>query len=270
MTPEEEKLHFDTFGFLVVQGLFSVDEMARFSDWFDEGFARYHGPLDSDRQFIEPGLQLHPGLCDDYVDDARMLDVVDNLMGNGDYLLMASDAQRRAGNTYWHQDTVIPVEEGKAGDYLMVKVQLYFDDLTSGEGSLSVLPGSHRKGYHQSVRDLIQGCDSDNEEVLTPAGVAPIDLPGAISVKTKPGDVIFFNQKLAHSSWGGPTGRRFLGVSWGEKPTEDYHFEWIMHHANRWQRACMNETRTQFPPHLVEHASPRLRKTMEFLHSRGF
>ena len=105
------------------------------------------------------------------------------------------------------------------------------DDLTSGEGSLWLLPGSHRKGYHVSVRDLIQRCDSDNEEALTPAGIAPMDLPGAISVRTKPGDVIFFNQKLAHSSWCGPTGRRFLGVTWGEKPTEDYHFEWIMHHA---------------------------------------
>ena len=269
MTPEEQKLHFDTFGYLVAPGLFSEDEMARFSDWFDEGFARHHGPFEGGRQMIQPGLQLHPDLCDHYVDDARMLDTVDNLIGE-DNLLMASDAQRRSGNTYWHQDTVIPMEEGKDGDYVMLKTQLYFDDLTSGEGSLWVLPGSHRKGYHQFVRDLIQQCDSENEQALTPAGVAPMDLPGAISVKTKPGDVIFFNEKLAHSSWGGWSGRRFLGVSWGEKPTEEYHVEWIMHHANRWQRKCLNETKTQFPPHLVEHASPRLKEMIEYLHSKGF
>ena len=269
MTPQEEKLHFDTFGFLVVQGLFSVEEMARFSDWFDAGFARYQDQLDSDRQFIEPGLQLHPGLCHHYVDDARVLNILDNLMGE-DYLMMASDAQCRSGNTYWHQDTVIPMEEGKEGDYLMLKLQLYFDDLTSGKGSLWVLPGSHRKGYHHAVRELIVQCDKENDEALTPVGVAPMGFPGAIPVETRPGDVIFFNQKLAHSSWGGPEGRRFLGVTWGEKPTEDYHFEWIMHHANKWKKACLNEAKTEFPEHMVERSSPRLRKTIEYLYSRGF
>ena len=82
-------------------------------------------------------------------------------------------------------------------DYLMMKVQFYLDGLTSGSGCLRVLPGSHRKGYHQSVRDFIHQCDTDNEEALTPAGIAPMDLPGAISLKTKPGDVIFFDEKLA-------------------------------------------------------------------------
>ena len=156
MTLEEQKLHFDTFGFLVKQGLFSTAEVARFSAWFNEGFARYHGPLDSALQIVQPGLQLHPGLCQYFFDDARILDTLDNLMGE-DYLLMASDAQRRAGSTYWHQDTSIPMEEDKVGDYLMLKIQLYFDDLTSGEGSLWVLPGSHRKGYHRAPAILHEG-----------------------------------------------------------------------------------------------------------------
>jgi len=269
MTLEEQKLHFDTFGFLVKQGLFSTAEVARFSAWFNEGFARYHGPLDSALQIVQPGLQLHPGLCQYFFDDARILDTLDNLMGE-DYLLMASDAQRRAGSTYWHQDTNIPMEEGKVGDYLMMKIQLYFDDLSSGEGSLWVLPGSHRKGYHYAMRELLVQCDKKDEGALTPAGVAPMDLPGAIPVKTKPGDIVFFNQKLAHSSWGGSSGRRFLGVTMGEKPTEEYHLEWIMQHANRWKEVCMNDSKTQFPKPLTEHSSPRLRQAIKYLCSRGF
>ena len=77
-------------------------------------------------------------------------------------------AQCRSGNTYWHQDTVIPMEEGKEGDYLMLKLQLYFDDIASGKGSLWVLPGSHRKDYHHAVRELIEQCDKENDEALTP------------------------------------------------------------------------------------------------------
>ena len=243
--------------------------MERFSAWFDVGFARHFGPLDCDRQCVEPGLQLHPGLCAHYLDDARILDTLDNLMGD-DYLMMASDAQRRVGDTYWHQDTVIPTEQRTGGDYLMVKVQLYFDDLTSGEGSLWVLPGSHRLGYHQAMYELILQCGREKEDEATPAGVAAVDFPGAIPLKTKPGDVVFFNQKLAHASWGARSERRFLGMTFGENPTQEYHVDWILHHGHKWRKMCMNEARTEFPEHLVEHSSPRLRKTIEYLHSRGF
>ena len=69
MTQEEEKLHFDTFGFVVREGMYGAAEMARFSAWFD-GFARYHDPFEGERQFVQPGLQLHLGLCEQYLDAA--------------------------------------------------------------------------------------------------------------------------------------------------------------------------------------------------------
>ena len=80
----------------------------------------------------------------------------------------------------------------------------------------------------------------------------------------------FFSTRSSPTLHGVPHGSAFPRGDVGEKPTENYQFEWIMQHANRWQKDCMNETRTQFPKHLVEHASPRLRKSIEYLHSRGF
>ena len=36
MTPEEEKVHFDTFGFIIRRGLFGPEEMQKFSHWFEK------------------------------------------------------------------------------------------------------------------------------------------------------------------------------------------------------------------------------------------
>ena len=45
MTPEQEKVHFDTFGFIIKRSLFSPKEMEMFSRWFDEGCDAKCGPL---------------------------------------------------------------------------------------------------------------------------------------------------------------------------------------------------------------------------------
>lgn len=243
--------------------------MEDLSRGFDEGFSRYHGPIEEERQFIESGLQIYKGLCTTYLDDPRILDTLEHLMGEG-FVLYASDAQRGIGDRKWHHDSTIPMEEGKPDDYLMLKVQMYPDDLSAGPGSLSVLPGSHTKGYGAALRAVWSIKSPEDPTTPTPMGAFPHEVPGAVQIRTRPGDIIFFNQKLAHSSWGGHKGRRFLGMTFGAKPTADWHLEWMIGHADRWQKVCMNDAKTQFPEHLVENASPRLKPAIEPLYSRGY
>lgn len=269
MTPAEEKVHFDTFGFIIRRGLFGAEEMQKFSHWFDEGCDVQCGPFTGERQMGYPGLSIHEEFCHRYLDDPRILDTLENLMGEG-FMLVASDAQRHSGNSHWHQDTAIPMEEGKTSEYLMLKVIMYLDDHSEGPGCLWVLPGSHKRGYAESIRELIGMGNPTDVDTLTPAGVPPTDFPGAIPTKTRPGDIIFFNQKLAHSSWGGQPGRRFLGLTFGAKPTEDWQVEWLVHHGERWKKMCRNERQSQFPEHLVRTAGPRRQHLIEFMYSRGY
>ena len=154
MTAGEEKVHFDTFGFIIRRGLFGPEEMQKFSQWFDEGCDAQCGSFTGERQMGYPGLSIHEGFCHHYLDDPRILDTLENLMG-ADFMLIASDAQRHSGNSHWHQDTVIPMEEGKASEYLMLKVIMYLDDHSEGPGCLWLLPGSHKRGYAESIRALI-------------------------------------------------------------------------------------------------------------------
>ena len=146
MTPEQEKVHFDTFGFIIKRSLFSPKEMEMFSRWFDEGCDAKCGPFVGAGQMGYPGLGIHEGFCHHYLDDPCIMDTLDNLMGEG-FQLVASDAQRHGGNTSWHQDTAIPMEAGKEIEYLMLKVIMYLDDHSDGPGCLWLLPGTHRRGY---------------------------------------------------------------------------------------------------------------------------
>ena len=272
MTQEQEKVYFDTFGFIIRRGLFRPEEIEEFSRWFDEGCDAQCGRFAGERQIAYPGLSIHEGFCHHYLDAPRILDTLENLMGE-DFVLVASDAQRTPGNSRWHQDTVIPMEEGKASEYLMLKVIMYLDDHSEGPGSLWLLPGSHKKGYAESIRALMamgNPTDAADADALTPAGVPPTAFPGAVPTRTRPGDIFFFNQKLAHSSWGGHSGRRFLGLTFGAKPTEDWHVEWLVHHGELYKTRCRNDTQTQFPEHLVKTAGPRRQHLIEFMHSRGY
>ena len=269
MTPEQEKVHFDTFGFIIKRSLFSPKEMEMFSRWFDEGCDAKCGPFVGAGQMGYPGLGIHEGFCHHYLDNPCIMDTLDNLMGEG-FQLVASDAQRHGGNTSWHQDTAIPMEAGKEIEYLMLKVIMYLDDHSDGPGCLWLLPGTHRRGYGEALRAMTTKGNPIDADALTPAGVPPMDIPGAIATNTRPGDIIFFNQKLGHSSWGGQPGRRFLGITFGGKPTEDWQVEWLVNHGEQWKHSCSNETNTQFPEHLVKTAGPRRRELIEFMHSRGY
>ena len=174
MTPEEEKVHFDTFGFIIRRGLFGPEEMQKFSHWFDEGCDAQCGPFTGERQMGYPGLSIHEGSAITTLMTPRILDTLENLMGE-DFMLVASDAQRHSGNSHWHQDTVIPMEEGKASEYLMLKVIMYLDDHSEGPGCLWVLPGSHRRGYAESIRGLIgMGNPTDVDTLTQPVCHQPL------------------------------------------------------------------------------------------------
>ena len=215
-----------------------------------------------------PGLALHEGFCREYLEDLRILDTLENLMGEG-YLLLASDAQRFFGNTRWHQDTVIPMEDGTDGEYLMVKVIMYLDDLGEGPGSLYVVPGSHHRRFAEAIRPVMEG-RYDDPEAITPAGIRPTEYPGATPARTRPGDIVFFNQRMAHSSWGGKRGRRYLGMTFGEKPTKEWHFGWLKHHQQTCRENFMKGKGSHYPKHLVENASPRVREMIEPMLKKGY
>ena len=269
MSLKQEKTHFDTFGFIVRRQLFDDQEMQRFCEWFDEGFDGKCGSWDGSgfSQTYCPGIGLHDGFTEHYLADPRLLDTLENLMGAG-FVFMGSDAQRFNAETPWHRDTgKIPMEPASAHEYLMLKVVMYLDDLSDGHGCLSIMPGSHRKGCRDALQDVLRHDDQAIwADGVTAAGIGPDQVPGAVATRTRLGDIIFFNQRCFHSSWGGKRGRRYLAMTFGRKPTEAWQEQWIKHHS---EADVKVHKLPLYPDALLATTNPRLRRLIDPLVEKG-
>ncbi|MBM7789632.1 phytanoyl-CoA dioxygenase family protein [Tenggerimyces flavus] len=252
MLTDQQKLHFETFGFLVRKQLFTPEEMAVVSQQFDE-------VLEQDRQGREfPGekrqgvmgfVEQRPELSK-LVEDDRIFEALEDLLGR-EFVWIGSDGNLYVGDTHWHPDA--------SNSYPRIKVAFYLDPVEKDSGCLRVIPGSHRATLHDRLKEQ-HPTDEANE---SPYGVPGSEIP-AFPLESKPGDVVFFNQNLWHSSWGGRTGRRMFTLNVGGKPTSEEQYEYLrqMHETNRSKFIkTMQFTQTDrvYTDSFLQSESPRIR-----------
>lgn len=236
MLTSQEKAHFETFGFIVRRQLLSPEEMAAIT-------AEFEDVLNEDRQnkafagktrhavsgFAEKRLLLRQ-----LVEDDRIYLPIEQLLGP-DFLWQSSDGNLYVGDTAWHRDAA-----DLELNFKRIKVAVYLDPVGRDTGCLRVIPGSHRAPFHDELRPLnywrkkqviLEGRSTQAEldqfikemnitegELLF--GIEPSDVP-CVPLESQPGDVVFFNQHLYHSSFGGATGRRMFTMNFAVNPTTD-------------------------------------------------
>jgi ectoine hydroxylase-related dioxygenase (phytanoyl-CoA dioxygenase family) len=59
------------------------------------------------------------------------------------------------------------------------------------------------------------------------------DVPGRTPLETEPGDVIVFDHRLWHGSWGGRVGRRQFGMSFAAYPRRSWEETWLHGYLSR-------------------------------------
>ncbi|HMN28351.1 MAG TPA: phytanoyl-CoA dioxygenase family protein [Caldilineaceae bacterium] len=198
LTPEQIS-HYEIFGFVFLPQAFSADEVATITEAFDT-------LLDQDRQGQPfPGVKRQsfygiaehsPALMKLLVDD-RIYAAVEQLLGP-DFVWLNSEGNLYVGDTNWHPD-------GTRLLYPPIKVSLYLDSLHKESGCMRVIPGSHRLPFHESLKAIHQ--------LGIPGSAVP-----AYPCESRPGDVLFMNMNLWHSSFGGAVGRRHLAVNFAPAP----------------------------------------------------
>ena len=233
MLTDQQVLHFRTFGFIALPGLFSPDEMAEIEREFEDVLAeeRQGQPfLGEKRQAVMAFAELRPKLMS-LIDDDRIYGPIEQLLGP-DCIWWGSDGNLYVGDTAWHPDAHEP-ELGHG----RIKVAFYLDPVTRDSGCIRFIPGSHRLPFHDQLRPLrmwrtlqtiAEGRQTEDalkpylEKGLDPNkpvfGVEQPDLPG-YAVESNPGDVVFFDQHLYHGSWGGRTGKRMFTLNYFSNPT---------------------------------------------------
>ncbi|MBI2503124.1 MAG: phytanoyl-CoA dioxygenase family protein [Candidatus Latescibacteria bacterium] len=216
MSPDHHNF-FDTFGFLVFRQHFTPAEMAQISRQFDELMreARHGAPHEGvERQMVLQYVERRPALLA-LLEDDRVYGVLEELLGPG-FVYWPSDANYYVGNTEWHPDrhVVLPGHQ-------LVKVAFYLDPVREDSGCLRVIPGSHREPLWTSVFELFHRVQ---RPPVYPFGLAGDQMP-SYPLVSEPGDMVVFNQRLWHASYGGSRHRRMCTLNFSTRPTEEVHFD---------------------------------------------
>ena len=199
-----------------------------------------------------PFIDQHPYFCA-LIDDPRIEGLAGDILGY-DFNYSNSDGNFYVGDTGWHSDL------GHASPYLTMKIAFYLDEVTKDSGCLRVIPGSHTSddSFASTLNDMMPSMkEFTTEESL---GVAGQDIP-ATALETKPGDLVVFDRRIKHASFGGGNRRRMFTMVLEQRYAEDDMPElrrkigtlsrWWMERA--YGPTMIERPRTQRPPTTLEH-----------------
>ena len=194
------KLQFESQGYVVYPQLFSPSEMATITDAFMGVMTPLADEAGHDQTTTLHGMPFIEGdpFFHRLLDEPRINDIMEGLLG-GDCFLQNSDGHYFVGDTPWHVDGGMP-------EFATAHIAFYLDPVAEGSGCLSVIGGSHHRGYHETLSRAFAAGVYDAESP---------DVPGRIALESDPGDAVVFNHALYHSSWGGGADRRMFSINYG-------------------------------------------------------
>lgn len=200
MLTDQEISFFNTFGFLVMKKVFGDEELHKMDLEFAEAMERgyRHMPFDGTRRHWLTMMDADTPFFASLMEDERLAVVAEQLYGD-DVIGLGCDANRYVGDTKWHPDTLSIHQYG-------VKFAFYLDAVDANSGALRVVPGSHRNPLHDDLHL------ARKEERL------PItEVPAHVCI-SNPADVVAFDLRLWHASWGGSDDRRMCTVVYYNNP----------------------------------------------------
>ena len=205
MLTEQQIMHFQTFGFLICRQLFTPDELKTINAEFDRGLtaAYRHAPFDGARRHWVRTMGPETPFFASLLEDSRFCEAAEQFCGE-DVIGLVSDANRYVGNTGWHPDTASTHQYG-------VKFAYYLQPVDANSGALRVIPGSHKAPLHDELR---HNRDFEGKALLEPV----LDVPAYVC-KSEPGDVVAFDLRLWHASWGGRDDRRMCTLVYYNNPS---------------------------------------------------
>ena len=217
MTKQKARF-FELFGYLYFPRLFASEAeaitQAFEAVWSEHGGGHNQRPHDDKRNSaLLPFIDRHPYLCA-LLDDERVESIGTALLGD-DFNYMSSDGNYFAGDTAWHSDGY-----RRAPGYRSIKLAFYLDEVRRLSGCLRVVPGSHRIGeaYADGVHETIPTSGSNNSEENW--GIPGTDVP-CVALEMQPGDLVVFNHRIKHASFGGGTRRRMFTINLQQRFREE-------------------------------------------------
>jgi hypothetical protein len=204
MLTEKQVLFYQTFGFLVLRRLFSPDEVETINrELIRRLDTVYHDrPFDGTMRHGAAMMGPDTPFFATLLEDQRFLGAARQLYGD-DVIASGLSGNRYVGNSDWHPDVDATHPGGP-------KFAIYLEPVGADSGALRVIPGSHRSPFHDRLRE-------DLGMHMEKAGFDIPELP-AFMCESQPGDVVVFDLRLWHASWGGASDRRMCTVEYLKHP----------------------------------------------------
>ena len=228
-----ERRQFEDRGYVVVDDVFTPDEVATFVREIDR-----HGEGRHQRKWtVNDGVVQTPAFWP-LISHPGLLAATRALFDGPVKFCQHNDLQFGSSSFAWHRDSINRVYDPKLPDwreddakYQLVRCAIYLQPESSGF-HFGVVPGSHKpSGF------LDRATFDDNERYLSilqnlrsKAGGRDVLDERAEWIKTRPGQVVFFDPRLIHT--GGPfEGRKYsLFVAYGVENRHFYeHYSYYRH-----------------------------------------
>jgi len=210
MLDQAQREFYEVNGYVVVPGLFSPEETARYRDYFME-LRREPRPND-DTEIVMTGNDpikrfprlIKPHQFDDvakqWMLEPRLFDCMAALLGAEPYAAQTMVYFKPPGarGQALHQDNYyLRVHPGTC-----MAAWLALDDCDEANGCLEIVPGSHKW-------DLLCTIDADTTISFTSVTIPIPEGSATVPVRMRAGDVMFFNGSIAHGSQPNTTTDRF-------------------------------------------------------------
>lgn len=206
---------YDTFGYLRLPGLFR-DDIDGITEGFEAIFADQETPrvdIEVDLHRNEPRVMVpqfidrHPALAG-LSDDPRIQGVVRSLLGD-DIEYAQSDGNLYSCDSEWHCDIY-----GSPLEIRHTKLSFYLDPLRHDSGAVRVIPGTNHweSDYATTLRRDFQRFG----EIPALYGIDGTSIPSA-TLDSDPGDLLLWDFRTIHSSYGGGQRRRLFTLNFREQ-----------------------------------------------------
>ena len=212
MLTEEQVRQFRTFGFAVMKGVFTGDEIKTIQGEFDRraAVASSHEPFDGTKRHNLNMMGDDTPFFASLLEDPRFADAADQMYGEA--LGQSADANRYVTNTSWHYD---------AGAYegYGVKFAMYLQPVRADTGALRVIPGSHKQPWFDELdeRPPLRFAWAREDFARAEADDMIESVPGYVC-ESDPGDVVAFDLRIYHASVGGSSDRQMCTLVYRNYP----------------------------------------------------
>ncbi|MBI3831478.1 MAG: phytanoyl-CoA dioxygenase family protein [Planctomycetes bacterium] len=210
----EQLSFFHSFGYLVLKQVFSTEERHLIDKEFEAALARNYPDMPFDGSFRHYATMMDEDtpFFSSLLDEAPFLPIMKQIYGERT-LGICADGNRYVGNSNWHRDTANAQYPAQG-----VKFALYLQPVGSQTGALRVIPGSHR-------------IPTDDHQFAAGVHKLPIQDVPAVVLDSEPGDVVAFDLRIWHGSWGGKADRRMCTVVYLREPETPSEIEGLLQTA---------------------------------------